>query len=66
MDKLKTVHFNTVKKALEHKDNEEQHLIALRKLVINYENNFGVCNLSNLLWFKYFNVFNKIMFNQNF
>jgi hypothetical protein len=62
----KTNHFNKIKKALDNKDNEEQHLTALRKLVINYENNFGVSNLSNLLWFKYFNVFNKIMFNQNF
>ena len=60
---MKTNHFNVIKKALAHPDNDVKHLEGLRRMVQNYENIFGICNLSNLLWFKYFNIYTKLMFN---
>jgi hypothetical protein len=58
---MKTNHFNRIRKALNHPENAEAHLEGLRNMVQNFQDNFGICNLSNVLWIKYFNTYAKIM-----
>jgi len=59
---MKTQHFNRIKKILNNEKNEAKHLPALKNMVQNYQAMFGDCNLSNVLWMQYYNIYTKLNF----
>ena len=57
---MKIQHFNTIKRALDNTANNKNHLKGLKAMVANYENNFGVTNLSNVLRLRYFKTYTEL------
>ena len=58
----KTEHFNRIKQVLNNPENNSNHLPALKNMVQNYQAMFGDCNLSQVLWMKYFNLYTHLNF----